>query len=373
MSNDTNPNCTKDCDVESSTGTDCSIAFTSGTNDGSNIASRTWASVSSTDAGSTGVVFALVAEESPTVVLNSPADASSDSDTTPTLDFTGTDAETDSIEYNIHIDTVNTFDQLFLDDFTRANSSTLGNGWTEDVGDWAISSNTLSTPVSDGAIASNSAAPGSADYSVEVAATMTSTLDFAGVAIRFTDTTHFYLFQMGTQVAQLYVNNAGFTLLDSTSFGHTAGTTYVIKIEAVGTTIRGYIDGVLMCSAVNAALSTAGTGALRRGNPNAALVYDNYTVKDPTLVLLNKVSTTDAGFVNPDTGGDTHPFNSGENIQYTVQGGDALSTTTYYWRVRGTDPAGSNIYGAWSSTRSFTVTAGGTTYVNSYYGPSGYF
>ncbi len=72
---------------------------------------------------------------------------------------------------------------------------------------------------------------------------------------------------------------------------------------------------------------------------------------------IDDVSETDSGFANPDNGGDTHPFNSGENIQYTVQGGDALVADTYYWRVRGKDPAGSNTYGGWSSTGSFVVVA----------------
>lgn len=62
MSADTNPDCTKRYNVESSAGNDCSLACTSGDNDGSNIASRTWASASTADAGSTGVVLALVAE-----------------------------------------------------------------------------------------------------------------------------------------------------------------------------------------------------------------------------------------------------------------------------------------------------------------------
>jgi hypothetical protein len=77
--------------------------------------------------------------------------------------------------------------------------------------------------------------------------------------------------------------------------------------------------------------------------------------------LIDAYSVSDSGFVNPDTGGDTHPFNSGENIQYTVQSGDALATGTYYWRVRGLDPAGTNGYGAWATTRSFTVTSSGPT------------
>lgn len=61
MSADTNPDCTVRSDLESTTGTDYSIAVISGdTTDGSNIASRTWASASTTDAGSTGIVFGLV-------------------------------------------------------------------------------------------------------------------------------------------------------------------------------------------------------------------------------------------------------------------------------------------------------------------------
>jgi hypothetical protein len=62
MSNDVNPDCTTRYDLETSSGNDCTLACTSGNNDGSNIASRTWASASTTDAGSTGVVFGLVAK-----------------------------------------------------------------------------------------------------------------------------------------------------------------------------------------------------------------------------------------------------------------------------------------------------------------------
>ena len=62
MSADTNPDCTLRYDLESATGTDCTLACISGDNDGTNVASRTWASSSTTDAGSTGVVFALVAQ-----------------------------------------------------------------------------------------------------------------------------------------------------------------------------------------------------------------------------------------------------------------------------------------------------------------------
>lgn len=66
--------------------------------------------------------------------------------------------------------------------------------------------------------------------------------------------------------------------------------------------------------------------------------------------LLDKFSTTDAGFTSG------HPFTSGEAKEFTVQSGDELSNGIHYWRVRAIDPTGSNTYGAWSATRSFTVT-----------------
>jgi hypothetical protein len=65
MSADTNPDCTVRYDLETGTGTDATLACTSGDNDGSNIASRTWGFAPTANAGNTGVVFALVAEPPP--------------------------------------------------------------------------------------------------------------------------------------------------------------------------------------------------------------------------------------------------------------------------------------------------------------------
>lgn len=76
-----------------------------------------------------------------------------------------------------------------------------------------------------------------------------------------------------------------------------------------------------------------------------------------SYVLLDKVSGTDTGFVNQDDGGDTDPFTDGDQIGFTVQAGDALSDGVYYWRVRVSDPAGSNTWSDWSTTRTFTVDA----------------
>ena len=53
---------------------------------------------------------------------------------------------------------------------------------------------------------------------------------------------------------------------------------------------------------------------------------------------------------------DTDPFNSGEKVSFTVQGGDALTTGTYYWHARANDVNAGNTWSAWTTTRSFTIT-----------------
>lgn len=73
--------------------------------------------------------------------------------------------------------------------------------------------------------------------------------------------------------------------------------------------------------------------------------------------LLDKVSGTDAGFLNTVNAGNLEPFDKNQKISYTVQAGEALRDGTYYWRARAIDPSGSNTYSSWTTTRSFTVDA----------------
>jgi hypothetical protein len=82
------------------------------------------------------------------------------------------------------------------------------------------------------------------------------------------------------------------------------------------------------------------------------------TVNTFTSPLLDKVSDTDDHTAWSGTG-DPHPWPTGNTVIYTVQ--SALpDNDTYYWRVRGKDPLGSNVYGAWSiPTWSFDLATGG--------------
>ena len=69
-----------------------------------------------------------------------------------------------------------------------------------------------------------------------------------------------------------------------------------------------------------------------------------------------RVSDTHAGFINTNDGGDADPFISGDDIEFTIQGADALTNnTTYWWKIRATDPNGSAGYSFWTEARSLTV------------------
>ena len=91
---------------------------------------------------------------------------------------------------------------------------------------------------------------------------------------------------------------------------------------------------------------TAGSTALN------GIAWSPYLLK----LIQTALSDTDVGFINTVTPADVDPFNSGERVRYTVQ--TALDDDTiYYWRVRGKDPTGSDTYGDWSATWSFTTSA----------------
>jgi len=78
--------------------------------------------------------------------------------------------------------------------------------------------------------------------------------------------------------------------------------------------------------------------------------------------IIDALSSTSSGFSNITTGSDTDPFTSGNTIGYMLQI-QLDDKTTYYWRVRGKDPTGSNTFGAWSATRSFVSSLGGTNFL----------
>lgn len=328
----------------------------------------------------------------PTVVLNSPSDGGTTTDTTPDLTFTGTDIDKNDIRYNIQVDTVNTFDSQGASITTDTTNGNVATGFNT--------------------------GPRTVNVSLTIASGVTKLValvyiwqDVAGTgtvsAINWNTSENLTLISSYRQTGTtMYV--AAYYLDSPTSGAHTLATTVTgatdcIKVSAIPlfNTVSGY-DQIATsggngtsastsitpskdnCIIVDALESFGGTTAVEgstsfyedtTGSINAASQYYIQTTKASKAMtwswttagdyshlvisfkstkapLLDKISGTDAGFSgSPDN---TDPFTSGQLVTYTVQ--SALTdVTTYYWRVAGIDPNGSNTYGAWATTQSFTV------------------
>jgi hypothetical protein len=331
-------------------------------------------------AGATGTIQATISasarhvmiaavftqQNAPTVALNSPADASSDSDTTPTLEFTGTDSNGDDVRYNIQIDTVNTFDSgetSLLDSYSESNKSAdypfyAGFGFDARGQSFAVT---------------DAVTLYSAKFYLRKVGSPTGNATIALYA-------HLGTFgsssiptgsPLVSRILDVSTLTTSYQLIESLlEYSLQAGTNYVITVAYSGGDVNNKIelggDNTSPTHAGNYSQLVSGTWT---AFDSIDLCFYVYTIVPPSI---NEISGTDSGFLNTVTGGDTDPFNSGEKVSFTVQAGDALASGTYYWRVRGIDPTGSNTYGAWSSTRSFTVTAGGAATFPGYIGGGWY-
>lgn len=395
---------------------------TTGTDGCIGLMSASMASAGTIDGGSDtitsypwGVIgFALIPELSPTVALNTPTDTATGVSTTPDLVFTGTDGNADTIEYNVQVDTANTFDSQIGSGPTYDTSVTAnGNGvnsfafgalttaaanevliatldfsnttpsgvtfdgsltWTklgteitkpnsggEVYHYWALAPSVLSSvtftatftgggfPQASGVIS----AYGNVDTTSPIGDHQTGTAN-ATTAVSATVTT--------TRNNSLVVAGTGQTGNNAFS----AGTGETIATQVQGGTVSRTVSSYQ--NSVTANSSTSVTMDITIG-ANDDMGMRAIELKTTALPLINKLSVTpDATFTDVTDGTDTHPFDSTDQIKYTVQAGNTLTASTlYYWRVAGTDPSGSNTYGAWATTRSFTTTSGVAAIPNKIY------
>lgn len=76
-----------------------------------------------------------------------------------------------------------------------------------------------------------------------------------------------------------------------------------------------------------------------------------------TIVRTIDQTSSQTGWTGQNANGDT-TYTSGTTATHSYQLPTLESSTTYCWRSRAVDPAGSNTYGSYSTARSFTTTAG---------------
>lgn len=355
------------------------------------------------------IIFA--SNSSPTVSLSSPADAGSTSDTTPDLTFTGTDADSDDVRYQVQIATSDfsqvTFENLTAGVDTTDDSDSTTASITPSVNKLVVLSVESKTEVGGGTDPNQPTATGCNLTWVAIDSIVTDptslsrrritqlrgmgsspttgaiTIDFGGQ----TQITKAWSVDQMTNMDTSGTNGSG-AIVQSVTMNQTdeEGTTTSPSLTLAAISNTNNAVFAMSGQGSGSVAVTAGQGFTLLGNAtdsgennievNTEYRSDNYTnvnfwwspadsgggiiaieIKAAQQDLVLATSGTDAGFSgSPDN---SDPFASGQAVTYTVQ--SALSDGTYYWRVRAKDPTGTNAYGAWSASRSFIVSSASTS------------
>jgi hypothetical protein len=285
----------------------------------------------------------------PSVTLNSPANNATGVSLTPTLQFTGTDPEGDELEYEVQIDTIDTFDVSWQDSYSEDNQDIdfpLGYLNYSGVGQTFIGDG---RPIK------------AVRFYMQKNGSPTGTL--TAKIYNITGTYGTNARPTGTPLAVSYSIDAS-TLSDSfqlvtfifpTPYTTTNGAYYAVTCE---TDISSSTNNVLV--AYDATSPThSGNLCYRSGNTwysdNTADLCFYVSGRYPLLSV-----TSDTEYPTNFSGtGDPHPWPSGNQISYAVQSSVGLQPgTDYYWRVRAKDPNGSNTWGPYSEVFKFTTEAG---------------
>lgn len=310
-----------------------------------------------TNSGGTGygstVEVTTSSQTAPTVALNAPSDTGTVTSTTPDLLFTGTDVQSDDIEYEVQVDTVSTFDSK-LDFYSESNYAAT----------WGMASSTYTSAGQ--SIVGNGRKLNSIKFYLSKTAGATGAMTVELYA--HSGTFGVSSLPAGTALATATVIDASTLNTSPALVEFTFPSPYTLEKDNYYCIILSYSGSTQIGLGRDYSSPTAPGNFITfvgvygwQSWPTNDAIYYIYT--DGDAPLFDKLSATpDAAFTDVTNGADTHPFASGDQVKYTVQSGDVLTNgNTYYWRVRGLDPSGSNTYGAWSTTRSFTVSASSTT------------
>lgn len=167
----------------------------------------------------------------------------------------------------------------FSDDFNRADSTTVGNGWVEVAEDWSIVSNRLAPSSTGGAgIIRCGTAMATDDNSAQVTIAVAAAVS-CGVWCRG-DTVfgNGYLWRNDGTSWDLFRNVSGsFTSL--ATFAGAAVNGDVAKIQAVGTTIKAFVNGVERASVTDSSIAT-GKNTGMRCSASSTVRYADFAAAD---------------------------------------------------------------------------------------------
>ncbi|RSS59799.1 hypothetical protein [Streptomyces sp. WAC01280] len=167
----------------------------------------------------------------------------------------------------------------FTDDFNRPDSTDLGAGWVEVSGDWSIVSGQLSPGSDGGTIILRAAGPMDSGDNYAQATIAATTAASHGVWCRGTATlSSGYLWRNdGSEWTLFSVVASTFTSIGSYAAAAAPGD--IAKVQAVGSTIKGYVNGVERVSVTNTAVTT-GTSVGIRTISSGSIRFDDFAAGD---------------------------------------------------------------------------------------------
>jgi hypothetical protein len=297
-----------------------------------------------------GVQFYVSFNAVPTIVLTTPADDAILTDTTPDLKFTGTDADSDTLEYEVLIDTSSDFEGQVLTNQT-IDEWTLNDGyyqlWTSQ---YLLGRGQTFTPTKNGTI-------------THCTWRMARMLESA--------TGYMYACVYSYPGATLLGTSDAVYVPDILDYGHYepfyfTGDNQVDIVNTnqymIGFTWDGWTEADQIAWMVDDTQSKPNSITMQCTVSSGwtSTTWDlNYYVYGTTREPLyyKKSVLEHATFT---TG---HPYASGTEIAYTPP---TLTGPIYYWKVRTYDPLGSNIYSSWTTARHFHYSTQVTTSVHVY-------
>jgi hypothetical protein len=167
----------------------------------------------------------------------------------------------------------------FADDFNRADSSNLGAGWVEVSGDWSIVSNQLSPGSLGGTIILRAATDTTTDDNFAQGTIAATTAASQGFVCRGNaNFTNGYLWRNnGTSWDLFSIVGGSFTAL--ATFAAAAAPGDVAKVEAIGSAIKAYVNGVERASVTNTDVITGKSTGIRAESVSG-LRFDDFSSGD---------------------------------------------------------------------------------------------
>jgi hypothetical protein len=169
----------------------------------------------------------------------------------------------------------------FTDDFNRPDSTDLGAGWVEVSGDWSIISQQLSPGAAGGTIILRAAAAMASNDNYAQVTIAATTAASQGVWCRGNaNISNGYLWRNNGSSWDLFAVVGGSFLVIGT-YAAAAAPGDVARVQAVGSTIRGFVNGIERVNVTNTDVPT-GVNVGIRSESSGALRYDNFAAADIT-------------------------------------------------------------------------------------------